>query len=463
MKNHIIAAGLIIVLAAVSAGVTGCADEVRSAVVAERTFSGNTEKEEKTAKATETEDREGDASLETADVLGQVQAPEIYKADFAEYYQEPDWGGSENSKMKISISVDAPVEVPDVEAVRIKKVTRVNGEAAKNIFLKLPELLGGGEGITIDDTTEPMQGKLTVGDLPYSYSIWGLNNGDQYVSGLGFYWGIDMSRVKPAEGGFKNEDTGTIVPAKEAAGIDEAAETADTIVGKMGLKDFKMSYERESSAQYNYSGGESQTKAMYDFYYERIVDGVPVNYVLEGMYNSLYQADEEMMKMSEAEKVSYWPEECLQILMTSGTLAHVRYENPVEVGDYSDEKLFLVPFEEVKNIFEDTIISKIVGTGSGYTPQGGDFVLYPGSIEGAKVDVVVDRVKMGYMRIRDEGSESQWILVPVWDFYGRWSFEIPEEDGTFEEIRMDYSNVSLLTVDARDGTIMERDYSPSVS
>ena len=69
------------------------------------------------------------------------------------------------------------------------------------------------------------------------------------------------------------------------------------------------------------------------------------------------------------------------------------------------------------------------------------------------------------MRMPDsEGSDTEAVLIPVWDFYGTWTSEEPEyeygngEDGlVMGDVTMDDAGVPLLTIDARDGSVIQRD------
>ena len=63
-----------------------------------------------------------------------------------------------------------------------------------------------------------------------------------------------------------------------------------------------------------------------------------------------------------------------------------------------------------------------------------------------------------YMWVREEEvleeGKMEGVLITVWDFVGSWSAKIPGEDGTTQEYTM--SETSLLTLDARDGSVIKR-------
>ena len=62
-------------------------------------------------------------------------------------------------------------------------------------------------------------------------------------------------------------------------------------------------------------------------------------------------------------------------------------------------------------------------------------------------------VRLSYMRVREKDNLDEGKLIPVWDFFG--SRDIYQDGGT-EPYTEDQANMSFLTVNAMDGTIIER-------
>ena len=88
---------------------------------------------------------------------------------------------------------------------------------------------------------------------------------------------------------------------------------------------------------------------------------------------------------------------------------------------------------------------------------------YP-SIDAQSAEISITKVQLGYMCMPDsEGSDTEAVLIPVWDFYGTWTSKEPEyeygngEDGlVMGDVTMDDTGVPLLTIDARDGSVIQR-------
>ena len=91
-----------------------------------------------------------------------------------------------------------------------------------------------------------------------------------------------------------------------------------------------------------------------DFIFERMIDGVPVNYVRETSLPVNEQAlewENEDRTLHEGQSEG-WENEVLTMDFCSGTLQSFLHRNPIEASNASDERLFLLPFDEVKDIFE---------------------------------------------------------------------------------------------------------------
>lgn len=200
------------------------------------------------------------------------------------------------------------------------------------------------------------------------------------------------------------------------------------------------------------------------FFFERMVDGVPVNY----RRNSYLPYDElsrpwidEDDNFHEAQ-CDVWDNESLTMIFCSGTLQSFQHSGPIEVSDASDEALFLLPFDEIKDIFEKTITMQIMTEQENRLPavDGISFTRYP-SIDAQTVEMTITKVQLGYMRVRNGSSSTEGSLIPVWDFYGTWNSQEPGyADGSNEmvidSVTMDRIGVPLLTIDARDGSVVQR-------
>ena len=67
----------------------------------------------------------------------------------------------------------------------------------------------------------------------------------------------------------------------------------------------------------------------------------------------------------------------------------------------------------------------------------------------------ITRAQLGYSRVYDPNADNtSGILVPVWDFFGGFDSEI---DGYVRKNTGEHSKQSFMTINAIDGTVIDRD------
>ena len=167
-----------------------------------------------------------------------------------------------------------------------------------------------------------------------------------------------------------------------------------------------------------------------DFIFERALDGIPVNYVRE----ISLPVDEQALEWENEDGTLHegqsegWENEVLTMDFCSGTIQSFLHRNPIEASNVSDERLFLLPFDEVKDIFEKTITLQVMTEDKNrmIAVDGGSNYRYP-SIDAQSAEITITKVQLGYMCMPDsEGSDTEAVLIPVWDFYGTWTSKEPE-------------------------------------
>lgn len=456
MKHKRTYGGMAIAFAVILAGCSGCDKVVSSAVVKE--------KEVQTARETGTLHGNGEAEEVTKtqqkSVPEQVQAPDIYEDDFTDEVNAAQSEASEtaaNEKMKLHVIAEAPVEVPEVEAILLKQVTHSGGDPEQ--MEKWAEILCEGEVCSEKDQTGEaaagiyQDGKVTVQGLPYVYSyvtIPEFGKTDELVL-PNFYWNLNWDQLSDEADEPFGED-------KELSGESgtEARKLAEELLDKLGLSDFRIFWESPEDMPGPRDGMFSSPGKFRSFRAERLVEGVPVTYVLSAMY-PYAQEDIPMEGNDHTSETGnqWWEQEELYLAYISDKLETLAYFAPLQVEDYSDEELFLLPFEEIRQIFKNTIgIQMASENRSGLMDYNGSLFMYP-QVNALEAELKITKVKLGYMRIA-EAKEAENLLIPVWDFFGTWEAKVPGENGTIRQDTMDAENISLLTIDARDGSIIQR-------
>ena len=241
--------------------VSGCDSVVQSAVVEEKDETDQ-KKEENKKTVQET-------------VAEQVEAPETYRAIIQADLRSADREDKENP-MKFTLTADAPVKVPDVDAICLKKVKRVAiSEEEQN---KIKDTFGKGQLMQEENNENEQAGTYTVDGLTYQYS-YVKSEQESDVEELGFQIAkfifddcgdmtLASSEKKEREERFQNY-------IKAGSGKVSEKEAKEKVSGLVS-GDWELF---ESSSKALTEGNTTLEKD--DFIFERALDGIPVNYVRE--------------------------------------------------------------------------------------------------------------------------------------------------------------------------------------
>ncbi|MCD7716330.1 MAG: DUF6034 family protein [Lachnospiraceae bacterium] len=224
---------------------------------------------------------------------------------------------------------------------------------------------------------------------------------------------------------------------EELAGItvEEAIAVTDTYMEQLGLSDeFSVGFTTHAWKNLESSGftSDTYTSSCIDggwyIVYTRTLDGIPVTYEMNegGGLESMESTTEP------------WCYEFVTFIVNADGLQEAEIQNLYEVGEKKYENVDLLSFSEIAEIFEQIIVI-----------QNTDSYEDSASLE-------ITEVTLGYMRIYDPGADSRsGTLVPVWDFFG--SEEVHSTyDGVEYTNYIDYPGNSFLTINAADGTIIDR-------
>lgn len=222
---------------------------------------------------------------------------------------------------------------------------------------------------------------------------------------------------------------------KESAAfsIDEIRAKAVEAVAAMGFTDFVPAGEEYYAipkvvTEY-ISLEDTVRKIGYGIHFTRSLDGVPVTYTREPGTT-----------MEDGESL-VWPYENLTLVYDEDGIVYFVWGNPYEVEKVSDEYLFLLPFAEIQNIFEEMIIKKY----QSWVDDNSDVDM--------KLDFQIKEVRLGYMRVREKGNAQEAVMIPVWDFMGTQRI-------TYDDVESGYDVGSIfnsqITINALDGTIIDR-------
>ena len=378
----------------------------------------------------------GGAEAET--IARQINAPETCRA---EYF---------SNTGRTKITVDATVHVPEVERIPTYAVTVRDFTVEEGI--RLTKLLQP------DQTWERWPGEQ---DLPYDEmdeSHDGANN--QYErrswcvslpSPWQAYVALDNSYTvglftrQPSErvlkyqwtdpdtnlffypfASFGHADTMGKSLRGQQLTVEEATAMANHFMAEMAP-------EYELRAVYGVEGEKGDANVYhtlaYCFAYTRSVNAVPITYAEYRRFSTEF----EDVEMAPAPGQEY-----ITLVIHEDRIVNFLWQDPYEIGGILQTETELLPFEEIMSIFGTIAPLSVQGTEND-----------TGRTAAAKNGMHITEIRLGYMPVLCKGNPNHWELRPVWDFMG--SQILPRET-------YDYPCNSLLTIDAVDGTIIDRNY-----
>lgn len=237
----------------------------------------------------------------------------------------------------------------------------------------------------------------------------------QQVVGEGFYF--TNMQARPIQG----QPKGTAMAFEEAKKLADDAVAAfapgRTLAGAAYLADETI----EAGVLLSGASG----REGYDLYYTLALE-LPLTYA----YGAINQSD--FMNASQSELIT--------VVVDDRGIRSLWFDWPHEVLGVVQEDAQLLPFAKVMEIAGKLLHLK-------YTAYEQTYF---------QVQAQVNDIRLGYMRVPLKDNPSAFQLVPVWDFFGEVAL-INAHDNQ-RTIRRDWANNSLMTINALDGTVIDREY-----
>mgnify|MGYP006985829863 CR=1 FL=1 len=166
----------------------------------------------------------------------------------------------------------------------------------------------------------------------------------------------------------------------------------------------------------------------YIFYFNRLLDGIPVTFT-ESYGGALKDMDSTLIP---------WSYERCEVIVGDDGIQKIEIYNPYKVEGIEMENVKLMDFDSIMKIYE-----QMMEISNANMPE------YSNSYT-----VHIKRIQLGYIRIYDPTVDSTTgVMVPVWDFFGGSDSENQEY---MDKNSGEHSKQSFLTVNAVDGTIIDR-------
>ena len=131
-------------------------------------------------------------------------------------------------------------------------------------------------------------------------------------------------------------------------------------------------------------------------------------------------------------------QEYITLVVHGNQIVNLHWQDPYAIGEMIQPQTELLPFEKIMDTF-GTIAPLSVQSTENDT----------GRKSKANNGMNITEIRLGYMPVLCRDNPNQWELRPVWDFMGSRILPL----ATYN-----YPCYSLLTIDAIDGTIIDRNY-----
>lgn len=283
------------------------------------------------------------------------------------------------------------------------------------------------------DLGKPLPATLHVSKIDES----GYSRGMEFIDGVSY---IYNGFGRPAEE----------LPIKTTR--EEAISLASELVHNMGAEDFKVAAVGKTTrlgSEYDIGTEEYQNTMAYSVVFTRVLDGIPFTYT---------PIDQPGIDGEDQVNVMPPDYERIMVIVDDSGIANVFWKGNTAIGDKVNGNVALLPFETVAaRAMEQSKVQYA------YLIDA-ERAKYE-TVKTDRIELSVGKAQLGYMRVRAKDA-ADYMIVPVWDFYGKSVTHYNQEDvealNAKNGHRMDassetdYAYRAILTINAIDGSVIER-------
>ena len=251
-----------------------------------------------------------------------------------------------------------------------------------------------------------------------------LRDGREFADWLEGEYGI--KRHADQESGISEEQVKSLLDISQEDAEKIAKEKVEKLGWNMDVHDW------DYAIFYHGENGITKDNVLdtgYLFHFVRMVDKVPIT------YTAYYGGGLEDMDST----LSPWSYERCDVIVGGDGIQKVEIFNPYQLGEIQTEHVKLMDFESIVKIYEQMMEVSNANI----------------SEQQEKRTYHIRKIVLGYTRIYNPNTDNDTgLLVPAWDFFGAFDFEAKGYSGTNNG---EYSTQSQMTINAIDGTVIDRE------
>ena len=266
-----------------------------------------------------------------------------------------------------------------------------------------------------------------------------------------------LTSANPTNGTTEGVENFDVPYPKLTISLDEATELAQETLGKLGLNDFYLANSRVIKADMSFEESqqmwaniENEDFSMSE-YREKKDDKFYLLTFKPNYYDiPLIQANSRYSQQ-EIYSLPFSFEE-IKVKVTNDEIVEFKWSNPTDTTHVLNENAKLMPFDEIAKIAVNHMKLKYNMITIASLPE--DFPSYEEELaKYLSAEIKITEIRLGLGGVPAYNSPGEYMLIPVWSFYGSTAKELEGENKRqlYEDLYM-----PLLSINAVDGSIIEQ-------
>jgi hypothetical protein len=269
-----------------------------------------------------------------------------------------------------------------------------------------------------------------------------------------------LSSANPTNGTTEGVENFDVPYPKLTISLDEATELAQETLGKLGVNDFYLANYRVIKADFSFEESQQmwaniENENFSTKEYRENKDDKFYLLTFKPRYYDipLIQANSRYSQQ-EIYSLPFSFEE-IKVKVTNEEIVEFKWSNPTDTTHVLNKNAKLMPFDEIAKIAVNHMKLKYNMITIASLPE--DFPSYEEELaKFLSAEIKITEIRLGLGGVPAYNSPGEYMLIPVWSFYGSYSVEREGEEGEDKRLPDEDLYMPLLSINAVDGSIIEQ-------